>query len=331
MALPLRAHGLSANQRYNAGRMTASIHHQNNVLHVPVLIDEVLEFLAPKEGDTYLDLTAGYGGHASAVLERTKHPEGAVLVDRDPSAVRELQARFGESVTIRHQDYATASEELASEGRQFDVILADLGVSSPHLDEASRGFSLAQDGPLDMRMDQEQELTAERVVNTYPETQLVQILTEYGEEPKARAIARAITAARPIRTTAELARVVASQWRGHSKVHPATRTFQAIRIAVNNELELLKRSLPLWINLLSPGGRICIISFQSLEDRLVKKILQEASGDRYDADLKLLTKRPITAGHHELVSNPRARSAKLRAAVKIKNQKRGVISETKNS
>ncbi|MDB5181429.1 MAG: rRNA ((1402)-N(4))-methyltransferase RsmH [Candidatus Saccharibacteria bacterium] len=300
--------------------------HQNSAspkgqspLHIPVLLEEVLEYLAPQDGDSYLDLTAGYGGHASAVLEGTNSPEKAVLVDRDTNAVRELTARFGASVRIMHEDFAGATDKLVQEGKQFDLILADLGVSSPHLNEAARGFSLAQDGPLDMRMDQDQELTAERVVNDYSEEQLIQILTEYGEEPKARAIARAIIAARPIRTTTELASVVKGQWRGHSKVHPATRTFQAIRIAVNNELEMIDKSLPLWINLLSPGGRLCIISFQSLEDRLVKNHLAEASGNRYDAELRLLTKRPVTAGTHELAFNPRARSAKLRAAVKIKN------------
>lgn len=292
--------------------------YSNDALHVPVLLETVLEYLAPQEGNSYLDLTAGYGGHASRIIGMTDAPEQAVLVDRDANATNELSARFGDSVTILHQDYYTASEQLARGHRQFDLILADLGVSSPHMDQASRGFSLAQDGPLDMRMDQDQELTAERIVNGYSEEQLAQILTDYGEEPKARAIATAIVAARPIRTTTELATVVARKWHGHSKVHPATRTFQAIRIAVNNELGLLERSLPLWINLLSPGGRICIISFQSLEDRLVKKLFQEHAGDRFDSDLRLLTKRPITPSHNELVHNPRARSAKLRAAVKIK-------------
>lgn len=303
--------------------MTVSKSQQNNTdtLHVPVLLEEVLEYLAPKSGDSYLDLTAGYGGHASAVLERTGYLDCAVLVDRDQNATRALRDRFGPEAAIIHKDFASATTQLLHDGRQFDLILADLGVSSPHLDEPGRGFSLAGDGPLDMRMDNTQELTAERIVNDYSEEQLVRILKEYGEEPKARAVARAIIASRPLRSTTELASVVARQWHGRSKVHPATRTFQAIRIAVNDELQLLEKSLPMWINLLSPGGRICIISFQSLEDRLVKKILQSASGDRYDAELRLLTKRPITAGQHELAFNPRSRSAKLRAAVKIKNTK----------
>jgi 16S rRNA (cytosine1402-N4)-methyltransferase len=302
--------------------MTFSMEQQNqsNALHVPVLLNEVLQYLEPKPGDNYLDLTAGYGGHAAAVLGHIQltTPSQAVLVDRDIGAIRELTTRFGEQVAIMHADFSSATTQLLEQGRQFDVILADLGVSSPHLDQAHRGFSLAQDGPLDMRMDQNQELTADRIINSYPEDQLIQILAEYGEEPKARAVAKAIAAARPIRGTQELASVVARQWRGHSKVHPATRTFQAIRIAVNDELGLLRKSLPEWINLLKPGGRICIISFQSLEDRLVKQLLADRSGDRYDSDIRLLTKRPITASSAELVHNPRARSAKLRAAVKNK-------------
>jgi 16S rRNA (cytosine1402-N4)-methyltransferase len=287
-------------------------------LHIPVLLDEVLQYLDPKEGDSYLDLTAGYGGHAREVLRRTRTPGSAVLVDRDSNAVRVLRDTFGTSTQVLHNDFAQATQELMAEEKRFDLILADLGISSPHIDQAGRGFSLSQEGPLDMRMDQDQELDASRIVNTYPETQLVTILQDYGEEPKARAIARAIVEARPIRTTTELADIVSRQWRGHSKIHPATRTFQAIRIAVNNELDLLKSSLPLWINLLSPGGRICIISFQSLEDRLVKQILHDHSGDRYDSDLRLLTKKPVTASHDELVHNPRSRSARLRADVKIK-------------
>jgi 16S rRNA (cytosine1402-N4)-methyltransferase len=287
-------------------------------IHIPVLLDEVLSLLTPEKGESYLDLTAGYGGHASEVLKRTESPERAVLVDRDASAVEVLRNTFGPVVTVLHDDFAQATQQLTATGERFDLILADLGVSSPHMDQPDRGFSLSAEGPLDMRMDQAQILTADTIVNSYNEDQLTQILTEYGEEPKARAIARAIIAARPIHTTTELARIAAKQWPGHSRVHPATRTFQAIRIAVNNELELLEKSLPQWINLLNPGGRICIISFQSLEDRIVKRVLGEQAGNRYDASLRLLTKRPITARQTELVHNPRSRSAKLRAAVKIK-------------
>lgn len=285
-------------------------------LHIPVLVEQVMQYLDPQPGDSYLDLTAGYGGHAARVLERTKNPKGAVLIDRDGNAVRELHVRFTHGETIVQNDFLTASQELVGQGRQFNLILADLGVSSPHLNIGTRGFSIAQDGPLDMRMDQSQELTADAVVNSYSEAQLVDILVRYGEEPKARAIARAIIAARPVRTTGELARIAAKVWPGHSKVHPATRTFQAIRIAVNDELMQLEKALPQWINLLTPGGKIAIVSFQSLEDRLVKNLLADIAGDNYDSELQLLTKRPITAESTELVHNPRARSAKLRAAVK---------------
>lgn len=292
-------------------------------MHVPVLLEEVLQYLDPQPGNSYLDLTAGYGGHASRVLERTGNPAETVLVDRDSNAVVELETRFEAEISkgtvIVQEDFEAASRQLIEQGRQFDCILADLGVSSPHLNQATRGFSLAQDGPLDMRMDQSQELSADNIVNGYSEAQLIDILVRYGEEPKSRAVARAIIAARPVRSTAELAKIVAKVWPGHSKVHPATRTFQAIRIAVNDELGLLERSMPLWVNLLKPGGRIVIISFQSLEDRLVKNLLADKAGaDRYDSELQLLTKRPITAGSTELVHNPRSRSAKLRAAVKIK-------------
>lgn len=287
-------------------------------LHVPVLLNEVLTFLDPKSGESYLDLTAGYGGHASRVLELTESPEQATLVDRDTNAIDQLEKRF-DGVQILHADFLSASQQLNQAGKQYDLILADLGVSSPHLDNAVRGFSISQDGPLDMRMDPEQELTAERIVNGYSENQLIDILEKYGEEPKARAVARAIMYARPIRSTTELARVVAKVWPGHSKVHPATRTFQAIRIAVNDELGQLEQAMPLWVSLLKPGGRLAIISFQSLEDRLVKNYFHDNAGDRYDSAIHLLTKRPVTAESTELVHNPRARSAKLRAAVKIKN------------
>jgi 16S rRNA (cytosine1402-N4)-methyltransferase len=291
-----------------------------NPLHIPVLKQQVLQYLDPQAGDSYLDLTGGYGGHASAVLELTGNPKGSVLVDRDQNAIAQLEERFaGQGISLLHADFLSASERLKEQGKQFDLILADLGVSSPHLNQASRGFSLKSDGPLDMRMDQSQTLTAERVVNTYETAELVDILKRYGEEPRARAIASLIVNNRPIATTHQLAAIVAKAWPGHSKVHPATRTFQGIRIAVNDELELLRKSLPIWINdLLAPGGRIAIISFHSLEDRLVKQALAEAGGERYDATIRLLTKKPVTGDETEIVYNPRARSAKLRAAAKQK-------------
>lgn len=284
------------------------------------MLQEVLTVLDPKEEEKYLDLTAGYGGHAAAVLERTLRKPHFTLVDRDQNAIAHLQSKFGADVEILHKDFLTAAQELHTAGRRYDLILADLGVSSPHLDTASRGFSLKTDGPLDMRMDERQSLTAADVVNSYDEAELARILRVYGEEPRATKIARLIVEHRPITTTHQLADIVARAWPGHSKVHPATRTFQAVRIAVNDELELLTRALPIWIDLLAPGGRIAIISFHSLEDRIVKQALKDAAGDRYDAILQLLTKQPVTAGADELVFNPRARSAKLRAAVKIKTK-----------
>ena len=302
-------------------KMHQDKHQNKNRQHVPVLLDDVLTYLDPEAGESYLDLTAGYGGHASAVLERTGSLTHAVLIDRDAQAISVLTQKYGDgsvsSASIRRQDFLTAAQELLAEGRQFDLILADLGVSSPHLNEGPRGFAIRGNGPLDMRMDQSQALTAETIVNSYSQTELADILRRYGEEPKAALIAKTIVAARPLRTTEQLAAIAAKAWPGHSRVHPATRTFQALRIAVNDELGLLERSLPLWFELLAPGGRIAIISFHSLEDRLVKQALQAAAGERYDTELRLLNKKPVTAGPNELVFNPRARSAKLRAAVKI--------------
>lgn len=287
--------------------------------HFPVLLQQVLTVLDPKAGESYLDLTAGYGGHASTILERTLHKPHTTLVDRDQNAIDYLEQKFkGESVELIHTDFLTAARQLLSQERQYDLILADLGVSSPHLDNAARGFSLRMNGPLDMRMDDRQSLTAEEIVNNYSQDELATILHTYGEEPRAKKIARLIVEHRPLMTTTQLAEVVAQAWPGHSKVHPATRTFQALRIAVNDELEILRKSLPLWFDLLAPGGRIAVISFHSLEDRIVKQALVEVAGDRYDAVLRLLTKQPVTADASELVFNPRSRSAKLRAAVKQK-------------
>lgn len=298
-------------------------------LHIPVLLDAVLQYLDPQAGESYLDLTAGYGGHARRVLERTRRPGDTVLVDRDSHAIRELEKVFQDGTDgqgskpatsdipdIRHADFLAASRTLQAEGRRFDMILADLGVSSPHLNDAIRGFAIALEGPLDMRMDQTQALSAAEIVNRYPEDDIADILARYGEEPKARQIARLIVQNRPYQTTAELASTVARAWPGHSKVHPATRTFQGLRIAVNDELRQLEDALPIWMELLAPGGRLAVISFHSLEDRIVKRCFGDAAGDRYDAELSLLTKRPVTASPDELDSNPRARSAKLRAVSK---------------
>ena len=295
--------------------------HQNknkNTNHIPVLLQEVISLLGPKPNDTYLDLTAGYGGHCNAVLNFTNNPGGTVLVDRDKEAIDFLHKKYEKSkVSIIHNDFLTASKELLRSNYQFDLILADLGVSSLHFNEASRGFSLLRDGPLDMRMDQNQDLTAEKVINTYSREELASILKEYGEEPKAKLIADMIVNNRPINSTLELANLIAGRIKS-SRIHPATKTFQAIRVEVNNELNLLSDSLDLWLQLLSIGGRIAIISFHSLEDRIVKNFFREHSSSKYEAELSQINKHPITAGPQEIVNNPRARSAKLRAAVKIK-------------
>lgn len=288
--------------------------------HIPVLLSEVLFTLKPKNGDTYLDLTAGYGGHASAVFDHTNTYAHSVLVDRDIHAVNYCNQKFaGKNLQIIHSDFYTALQELVKKALKFDIILADLGVSSPHLNESNRGFSIAQNGPLDMRMDQSQSLSADDVVNNYKVEELVRILKVYGEEPKANKIAQLIVAHRPIHTTHDLARIVAQAWPGHSRVHPATRTFQALRIAVNDELHLLEMSLPLMVQLLAPEGRLGVISFHSLEDRIVKQYFKENSGG-YDTELVGITKKPVVADSTELVINPRARSAKLRAVAKIKTK-----------
>ncbi len=281
--------------------------------HRPVLLNEVLEYLDPHRGDRYLDVTVGYGGHAAEILKRIS-PADAVLVDRDAQAQAAIQERFEDYPNLRliHSDYFSASQQLVQEGQKFKIILADIGVSSPHLDNPERGFSLAQTARLDMRMDGRQELDAFGVVNSYSKAELERILRQYGEEPKARQIAEKIVNSRPIKSTTQLAELVKKVWPGYSKVHPATRTFQAIRIEVNDELGQLRRSLPLWLELLEQGGKLAVITFHSLEDRIVKRFFKEVSGDRYDAEGDLLHPKPITATAHELVNNPRARSAKLR-------------------
>lgn len=294
-----------------------------DVLHVPVLLDAVLRELQPAKGESYLDLTAGYGGHAGAIIEQTGNFEGAVLVDRDAYAIAHLSSFAENGATLLHTDFLSAAKQLIEEGRTFDVLLVDLGVSSPQLDQGERGFSLKHDGPLDMRMDTSQGRTAERLVNYASRDEMVGILTKYGEESvaQARRIATAMYNARPITTTKQLADVVLSIHRGKwQKTHPATRTFQALRIAVNDELRLIEDLLPLLPKLLNPGGRVGIISFHSLEDRLVKRYFKEQHDAGYESELQTTTKKAIS-GATEDVHNPRSRSAQLRVAVKNKNQK----------
>ncbi|HMQ95777.1 MAG TPA: 16S rRNA (cytosine(1402)-N(4))-methyltransferase RsmH [Candidatus Saccharibacteria bacterium] len=286
--------------------------------HVPVLLDASLELLCPKEGERYLDLTAGYGGHAKAFLDRTDNYLTACLVDRDSMAIEALHEFQAKGVRLMHDDFASAAGTLVAEQQTFDVILVDLGVSSPQLDYGARGFSFMRDGPLDMRMDNRQELTAEQYVNTVKLDSLVDIIRKYGEEPLgvARRYAKAIVDARPLHTTGQLAEVIRQVHVGKwQKIHPATRTFQAIRIEVNQELRQIEELLPLLPALLNKGGRVGIISFHSLEDRLIKRFFAEQQSAGYEAELQLVNKKPRSG--HEDDHNPRSRSAKLRVAVKI--------------
>jgi len=287
-------------------------------LHKPVLITEVLEVLNPQPGEAYLDLTAGYGGHASEVLDLTRNYKDSVLIDRDEFAVEYLRAKYqrnGEVPEIANGDFYSSVLKIVECGKTFDLILADFGVSSPQLDRQERGFSFAKSGPLDMRMDRTQELTADRVINHYPEGKLAEIFEKYGEERpgNAKRLAREIVHARPFKDTLQLAELIKSKSR-YSRTHPATRVFQAVRIEVNDELGLIERTLPLIPKVLKPGGRVAMITFHSLEDRLVKQYFKEASSFGEESELEILTKAPIVASADELVINPRSRSAKLRAA-----------------
>lgn len=286
--------------------------------HVPVLFDAVLRELAPKAGESYLDLTAGYAGHATAVLNLTKNDKESVLVDRDDYAIAHLQHLADRGVQLMHTDFVSAATQLCEEGRTFDLILIDLGVSSPQLDQGERGFSFSHNGPLDMRMDRSQGSTASELINKATVQELATIIHEYGEEPymQAKNLAEVIVSQRPFRDTESLAELIKQHYRGRAgKIHPATRTFQALRIAVNDELGQVKAILPFLPKLLHKGGRVGVISFHSLEDRLVKRFFKEQIESGLEAELDILTKHPIS-GATDDVHNPRSRSAKLRVAVK---------------
>lgn len=283
--------------------------------HQPVLLEPVLQLLAPQAGESYLDLTAGYGGHARAIARLVGPAAEIMLVDQDADAVAHLRRSFGKRAEILHTDFEQAATELSTSGRQFDLVLMDIGVSSPQLEDVSRGFSFKAAGPLDMRMDKRQSQTAADIVNHWSEGELADLIYAYGEERQSRRIARAIVNARPITDTRHLAGTIASAYRGpRGRIHPATRTFQALRIAVNDELGRLKRTLPQVLDLLAPGGRLAVISFHSGEDRLVKQFIRQQSRGS-DASLTSITKKPLSGREYD-VNNPRARSAKLRAAIK---------------
>jgi len=291
--------------------------------HIPVLLDEALNFLNVRPGGVYVDATLGLGGH-SAEIARRLGPEGRLICfDRDPDAMAKGRARLDEvaaelgsqmpRLEFQPRAFSEAADAIAP--GSLDGLLADFGVSSMQLDEAHRGFSFRSEGPLDMRMDPRSGVTAEQVVNQEDEDRLADLIYEFGEERRSRRIARAIVRARPITTTAELARVVAAAapaMKGE-KIHPATRTFQALRIRVNDELGEIQSLLKSAESLLKPEGRLILISFHSLEDRLVKDAFKAAKDKRV---FEVLTKKPVTATDAEIKRNPRSRSAKLRAAEK---------------
>jgi len=305
-----------------------------NPRHVPVLLEVAVRNLKLRRGGTYVDATLGFAGHASAIA-RALGPEGKLIgFDRDPEAFAFAKARLHElgeelgdampEVELHDVEFSQAVELL--EPGSIDGLLADVGVSSMQLDEARRGFSFQAEGNLDMRMNPRQGVTAEQVVNQLGEKELADLIYEFGEERRSRRIARAIVRARPITTTAELARVVAGcappmkRERGRHVIHPATRTFQALRIYVNGELEELKALLESAPKLLKPGGRLVVISFHSLEDQLVKDAFREAA---QAGNYEVLTRKPLTAEQDEMDRNPRARSAKLRAAEKLGTRDHG--------
>lgn len=306
--------------------------------HIPVLLAPVLDLLRVNElrAGRFVDGTVGAGGHAAAILEAA--PDARLLgLDRDPAALalaRERLALFGERAMLVHASYEDMPAQVAAwlgEGAQVDGILLDLGVSSMQLDQAERGFAFMQEGPLDMRFDPTSDVpTAADLVNLLEADELADILYRYGEERHSRRIAQAIVANRPFHTTRELAEVVASAYRGpREKIHPATRTFQALRIAVNDELGAVERTLPRAIDLLRPGGRLAVISFHSLEDRIVKQTFKREATDcicpprqpvctcGHTASVKLITRKPVEADDAEIAHNPRSRSAKLRVVERL--------------
>ncbi|MFN2274752.1 MAG: 16S rRNA (cytosine(1402)-N(4))-methyltransferase RsmH [Anaerolineales bacterium] len=302
--------------------------------HTPVLYQNVLSALQLRPGERYIDGTVGAGGHARGILAGSS-PDGMLLgLDRDPAALTiaaHTLAPFEGRYFLRRSSYAqmaTRAEELGWE-KVFGVLL-DLGLSSMQLADPARGFSFLLEGPLDMRFDPETDMSAAELVNTLDETELVRILSEYGEEPRSRTVARAIIASRPIWTTGQLAEIASrNAARTRRGLHPATRTFQALRIAVNHELETLQAGLAAALGLLKPGGRVAVIAFHSLEDRIVKQFFNRERQDcicppeqpvctcGHKATLRLITRRPERPSETEIKQNPRARSARLRVAERL--------------
>jgi 16S rRNA (cytosine1402-N4)-methyltransferase len=304
--------------------------------HQPVLYKEVLHALQPKQGGRYVDGTLGAGGHARGVLELSD-PDGLLLgLDVDPQAIElaeSILAEYKGRCVLRQASYTTLGDQIASLGwNTVDGIILDLGLSSMQLDSLERGFSFSSDAPLDMRFDPRNPVRAEDLVNHLPENELAKLIFEYGEERWARQAARAIINSRPIVTSRQLAEVVSRAIGKHyrdEKIHPATRTFQALRMEVNQELQAVQTVLPQAIQALSPGGRLAVIAFHSLEDRQVKEIFRKESRDcicppkqpvctcGHLATIREVTRRPIRPGEPEIQQNPRARSARLRVAEKL--------------
>ena len=282
--------------------------------HVPVLLNEALQYLDPKPGARFIDATLGAGGHTREILERTG-PDGQVLaIDQDESALSNAKAMlesFGSRVIFVHSNFRAVGKIAEDHGfLNCDGVLADIGISSMMVDDPSRGFSFMREGPLDMRMDRTQALTAADVVNGYSEKEIADILYTFGEERRSRPISRSIVRSRPLHRTTDLVRAIERVSGGprHGQIHPATRTFQALRIYVNDELGSLENFLDSSMTAVRSGGRVVVISFHSLEDRIVKQRFRAST-----AHGRVLTKKVVTATDEEVRSNPRARSAKLRA------------------
>lgn len=289
--------------------------------HIPVLQKEVLKYLDPKPNDNFIDCTLGDGGHAKAILEKNG-PAGKILgIEWDPGQVRKLpQREFGKRLIVVCDNFANLKSIVQRQNcGSISGIIFDLGMSSWHFEASGRGFTFRKDEPLDMRYNEQSELTAERIVNHYTEKEIVKILKGYGQERFAKSIAGKIVELRnikPIKSTFQLVEAVmlaTPVWYHYKKIHPATRTFQALRIATNRELENISKALPQTLNVMAPGGRLVIISFHSLEDKLVKNFFREQMEQR---KVNILTKKPVLPSEKEIKSNPRCRSARLRAISK---------------